>query len=75
MGKRRIAIPIYEYDCGSCGHEFEELVFGSDADVVCPECGAADVKRQLSAFAFKSGGKFVSSMDASCDNCKPSPGG
>ena len=68
-------MPIYEYSCEACDHEFEELVFGSDADLVCPECGAADVRRMMSAFAFKSGGKFVSSHGASCEGCAPSPGG
>ena len=38
--------------CESCGHRFEELV-GSHvgretADVACPECGSAEVERQLS---------------------------
>jgi putative FmdB family regulatory protein len=45
-------VPIYEFACQSCGHRFEELVgshVGLEAgDVVCPECGAAEVERQLS---------------------------
>jgi putative FmdB family regulatory protein len=46
-------VPIYEFDCQSCGHRFEELV-GSHvgretADVVCPECGSAKVERLLSS--------------------------
>jgi putative FmdB family regulatory protein len=45
-------VPIYEFDCQSCGHRFEELVgsqVGLDAaDVVCPECGSAKVERRLS---------------------------
>ena len=45
-------VPIYEFECESCGHRFEELV-GSHvgretADVGCPECGSAQVERQLS---------------------------
>ena len=45
-------MPIYEFVCESCGHRFEELV-GSHvgretADVGCPECGSAEVERQLS---------------------------
>jgi putative FmdB family regulatory protein len=45
-------VPIYEFECESCGHRFEELV-GSHvgveaAEVVCPECGAADAERLLS---------------------------
>jgi putative FmdB family regulatory protein len=46
------AVPIYEFECRSCGHRFEELV-GSHvgvetADVRCPECGAADPARLMS---------------------------
>jgi putative FmdB family regulatory protein len=45
-------VPIYEFECPSCGHRFEELV-GSHvgletADVRCPECGAAEMERLLS---------------------------
>jgi putative FmdB family regulatory protein len=45
-------VPIYEFECRSCGHRFEELV-GSTVglkagDVCCPECGAADAERLLS---------------------------
>jgi len=46
-------VPIYEFICGSCGHRFEELVgshVGLRADeVVCPECGSAEIERQLSS--------------------------
>lgn len=46
-------MPIYEFVCESCGHRFEELV-GTHvgvrgADVRCPECGAAEVERQISS--------------------------
>ncbi len=45
-------VPIYEFACQSCGLRFEELVgshVGLDvADVACPECGSAEVERQLS---------------------------
>jgi len=46
-------VPIYEFECRSCGHRFEELV-GSHvgleaADVRCPECGEADLERLLSS--------------------------
>jgi putative FmdB family regulatory protein len=46
------SVPIYEFVCESCGCRFEELVgahVGVDAtDVVCPECGSAEVDRLLS---------------------------
>ena len=33
-------MPIYEYICGKCDHEFEALVPRPDAKAACPECGA-----------------------------------
>jgi putative FmdB family regulatory protein len=43
-------MPIYEYVCMQCESHFEELVRnGEQPD--CPECGAADVRKQLSVFA------------------------
>lgn len=40
-------MPIYEYVCGQCGHEFEFLVRGEEKPS-CPACGAEDLNRQLS---------------------------
>ena len=40
-------MPIYEYGCQKCGHEFEELVF-ADATPHCPECGSNDVQKLMS---------------------------
>lgn len=48
-------MPIYEFACKSCGHEFEELVgphVGLDAkDVVCPACSAPEPERRISGYA------------------------
>jgi putative FmdB family regulatory protein len=43
-------MPIYEYVCMECESHFEELVRNGEA-VSCPDCSAADVRRQLSVFA------------------------
>jgi len=44
------AMPIYEYVCMECESHFEELVRnGHDPD--CPDCGAANVRKQFSVFA------------------------
>ena len=44
-------MPVYEYACMECEEHFEELV-RMDADApACPNCGAANVLRQLSVFA------------------------
>lgn len=44
-------MPIYEYECESCGHQFERRQKMSDAPLKrCPECGKA-VRKLFSAFA------------------------
>ena len=63
-------MPIYEYQCTSCGKAFEELVMNQSAQINCPKCNGADVKKMMSAAAFKSSDKFVSSSTASgCSSC------
>ena len=40
-------MPIYEYSCEACGHQFETLVLGK-ADPECPSCQGRDLERLLS---------------------------
>jgi putative FmdB family regulatory protein len=46
-------VPIYEFECRSCGQRFEELVGRhvgrKSAEVRCPECGAAEAERLISS--------------------------
>lgn len=50
-------MPIYVFECGSCGHSFDRLQRLSDADPVdCPDCGAAQLRRQLTAPQFRLAG-------------------
>lgn len=42
-------MPVYEYACKKCGHEFEELVFG-DEKPVCPKCKAHALEKKFSVF-------------------------
>ena len=44
-------MPIYEYACMECESHFEELVRNAEQAVACPECGAANVLKQMSSFA------------------------
>ena len=38
---------LLDFECEVCGARFEELVLGNRA-VVCPECGAGEVRRLYS---------------------------
>ncbi len=62
-------MPIFEFVCEKCHHEFEELVLGSNPEVKCPKCHAKKVKKQLSVFGFKSGNTFVASGGPGCPSC------
>ena len=47
-------MPIYEYQCQKCGNELEALQKISDAPLTdCPECGAQELQKKISAAAFR----------------------
>ena len=48
-------MPIFEYICKECQHEFETLVFGRDK-AKCPKCQSQKLSPQLSVFAVSSKG-------------------
>jgi putative FmdB family regulatory protein len=62
-------MPIYEYVCADCQHQFEELVLSSHEVVHCPSCDSTRLDRAMSVFASKSSGEFRSSSGGSCGNC------
>jgi len=50
-------MPIYEYECKACGHQFEALQKMSDKALVeCPECGKPELKKLISAAGFRLAG-------------------
>ncbi|MBK7000245.1 MAG: zinc ribbon domain-containing protein [Rhodoferax sp.] len=64
-------MPIYEYACADCGHQFETLV-RSDTVAQCPLCHSSDLEKQLSVFATtSSASKAVASMPppGPCGSC------
>ncbi len=75
-------MPIYEYQCQSCGEVTEAIQKISDPVLTdCPDCGEADLKKLLSAPAFrlKGGGWYETDFKggnkknlASSDNHCPS---
>jgi putative FmdB family regulatory protein len=60
-------MPIYEYECQSCGHRFEEWQKMSDKPVkVCPKCKARKVEKLISHTSFQlKGGGWYSDLYAS----------
>ncbi len=54
-------MPIFEYECKKCGHQFEALLKSASSPAPkCPECGASNAKRLLSRFAAASKTEFGS---------------
>jgi putative FmdB family regulatory protein len=43
-------MPLYEYECRSCHHQFELLVRES-TELECPACRGHELEKQLSVFA------------------------
>src|ERR1700691_537038 len=67
-------MPLFEYICKECEHEFEALVFGKQK-AACPKCQSQKLEPQLSVFAVaaksrgtKSGADAQPSMPA-CGSC------
>jgi len=51
-------MPLYEFRCPKCDHEFEQIVFSSDKGrMKCPKCGAPKPERLLSIFSSSTTGK------------------
>jgi putative FmdB family regulatory protein len=46
-------MPIYEYECRACGHEFEQLIRTGDT-AACPECKSQDLERLISLLTVSS---------------------
>ena len=78
-----IDMPIYEYRCGDCGHEFETIQKISDDPLkVCPACKESTLVKKISAagFRLKGGGwyetdfKSGNKRNLSADS-KPDSGG
>ena len=50
-------MPIYGFECESCGHQFDRLQKLSDADPThCPVCEKETLRRQLTAPQFRLSG-------------------
>jgi len=62
-------MPIFEYVCKECAHEFEALVYGSEK-AECPKCHSKKLEPQLSVFAVSAkGGSNSAKSVAPCGSC------
>jgi putative FmdB family regulatory protein len=67
-------MPIFEYICQECQHEFETLVFGHDK-AKCPKCQSRKLSPQLSVFAMSTravsakGSTSSSPSAGACGSC------
>lgn len=67
-------MPIFEYVCKECQHEFEALIFGKQT-ARCPKCQSKKLEPQLSMFAVSAKGgatsepSFPGSASGSCGSC------
>jgi putative FmdB family regulatory protein len=66
-------MPIYEYACRACGHEFETLVRGAETPS-CVHCSSADLEKKLSVFAAQSNSADPAPAVGPCGACGH-PGG
>jgi putative FmdB family regulatory protein len=65
-------MPLFEYECRSCGHAFEALVIGSQKPA-CPKCKSEDLQKRVSSLGFA--GVGASSFGRSSGGCAPTGGG
>ena len=62
-------MPIFEYVCEKCQHEFEALVFGNEK-AACPKCHSKKLEPQLSVFAAQSkSGAASMPTSGACGSC------
>lgn len=57
-------MPIYEYECGQCGRNFECLLLSSSPAAECPACGTTDLKQMISLSAVSSENSRQSNLTA-----------
>jgi putative FmdB family regulatory protein len=64
-------MPIFEYICKECQHQFEALVYGKQK-AECPKCHATRLEPLLSVFAVSAKGSSPSASSSSrgaCGSC------
>ena len=66
-------MPIYEYVCQACSHEFEHL-HRADEKPVCPACGKKRLAKKFSVPAAHTGGSEPTCPARDTGACNPAGG-
>lgn len=71
---QRLPMPIFEYQCNTCQHPFEELILtlSSQNSIVCPFCRSTQVTKKLSTFSSKIIGNTKSKSFSQASDCSNS---
>jgi putative FmdB family regulatory protein len=57
-------MPIYEFACRQCGHNFERLVLRTLPAAECPVCGQSDLEQLISICAVSSDSSKQANLSA-----------
>lgn len=56
-------MPIYEYECKSCGHSFERIMKVGEERPECPACGGTEIKKRIARFRTNAWSTFLDRME------------
>ncbi len=65
-------MPLFEYECRKCHHQFEALVIGSRTPA-CPRCESQDLEKRVSPVGLAGVGGWSSNRPSG--GCRPKGGG
>lgn len=62
-------MPLYDFRCQECRHEFEALVMGGEP-ATCPQCRSPKLDKLMSGFSVRGGAREAGGSSASkCSGC------
>jgi putative FmdB family regulatory protein len=61
-------MPLFEYSCKSCDHQFESLVRGTETPT-CPSCHGTTLERRQSVFAARTAGATAAAPQPAMGPC------
>lgn len=70
IGLKGFDMPLYEYRCKACGHQFEKMTRFNEVQMkpTCPECESEETEKKLSIFAKSGLSSGNSQSSSSCSS-------